>query len=122
MKGILRHHQRLFISGVDGALRAVGPLPRFPSRVERDNAAKRDVTNTGAVQLPGHGFTASPAVEAPEKLRRRAQFRLCHAGLDTDAVDTDVGEFRDQVRVGATFLAERIAVEVHITANDVDLQ
>ena len=68
-----------------------------------------------------HRVTAMPAIELPQELGGCAKLIGRDAGLDTDAVNTDLGQLTDEVRVAAALLTIGVAVDVHISAHDINL-
>ena len=77
--------------------------------------------HTGLGQALTHGVATVPAIELPQELGSRAQLLGRHAGFDADAVNADVCQFGDEVRVGAALMAVGVAVDVHVAAHDVHL-
>ena len=71
-------------------------------------------------ELRGHAVAR--ARELPEEFRHRQELLELDVGVNVDAVDAERGQLADECLVRLIVRARCHAVEVHITANDVDAQ
>src|SRR5581483_11833311 len=116
----LRADERFRIRRIEIARRRVGPLLRAPPRVERDEPPDADVTDLMLRELRFERPALRTFLELPQERRHPPQFLAVDAFLDVDAVDPQVGQLLDDLRVGLLVATEGDAVEEDVAVDDVD--
>ena len=114
--------EREFIRGIERAGWSIRPLHGFPARVERHESPEADVLNLPRGKLHINGLATRRFLELPQEFRQREQFMTRDTVANVNAVDAEIRQLAQDLRLRLTVMTKGDAIEMRRPVDHVEAQ